>query len=258
MSVFNQHYAGQYDHFYAGKNYSDECNLIEDAIKRFASTQPKTVLDIGCGTGGHAIELARRGYRVTGVDLSQAMLDQANKKSEALDSLSKPLWLQGDARDFDAGSRFDCGIMMFAVIGYLVDNEDVLKGLRNIRRQLEPGALFICDFWYGPSVLAVKPTDRVRVFTQGVSRVIRSASTVLDIPQHSAEVTFQLWTLEGERLLGESSETHHLRYFFPQEFALMMSVAGFEMLSLTAFPSLDKPLGDDAWNAVAVARAVEA
>jgi len=256
MSVFNQHYAGQYDQFYAGKNYSSECDLIDAAIKRFAPTRPKTVLDVGCGTGGHAIELARRGYRVTGVDLSQAMLDQAAKKSMALDDIVRPTWLQGDARDFDTGSNFDLGIMMFAVIGYLVGNEDVLKGLRNIRRQLKPGALFVCDFWYGPSVLAVKPTDRVRVFAHDLGRVIRSASTVIDVARHSADVTIQLWSLDGDRLTGESSETHHLRYFFPQEFALMLSVAGFRMHSLTAFPSLDKPLGDDTWNAFAVAEAV--
>jgi SAM-dependent methyltransferase len=256
MSVFNQHYAGQYDQFYAGKDYSGECDLIEAATKRFAKTPPETVIDVGCGTGGHAIELARRGYRVTGVDLSQAMLDQAGQKSAAVDGNIRPTWLQGDVRDFDADSTFDLGIMMFAVIGYLVGNEDVLKGLRNIRRQLKPGALFVCDFWYGPSVLSVKPTDRVRVFNQGTGRVIRSASTAIDVARHSAVVTIQLWSLDGDRLTGESSETHHLRYFFPQEFALMLSVAGFRLHGLTAFPSLDKPLGDDTWNAFAVAEAV--
>jgi SAM-dependent methyltransferase len=190
------------------------------------------------------------------VDLSQSMLDQAEKKCAALADVARPTWIQGDARNFDAGASFDLGIMMFAVIGYLTDNDDVLKGLRNIRRQLRPGALFICDFWYGPSVLAVKPTDRVRVFTQGTSRVIRSASTVINVARHSADVTIQLWSLEGGRLTGESSETHHLRYFFPQEFALILSVAGFRLHGLTAFPSLDKPLGDNTWNAFAVAEAV--
>jgi SAM-dependent methyltransferase len=245
MSVFNSHYAGQYDRLYVEKNYQSECDLIDEAVLRHASATPKTLLDVGCGTGGHAIELASRGYSVTGVDLSQAMLDQAIDKTKAIDSTLRPTFLCGDARDFETGQVHDLAIMMFAVVGYLISNDDVLAGLRNIRRQLKPGALFLCDFWYGPSVLSVRPTDRV----------IRSASTIMDVVKHTADVTFKLWTLEGDRLVGETTETHRMRYFFPQEFALMLSVSGFRLRSMSAFPSLDKPLGDDSWNACIVAEA---
>ncbi len=236
MRVFNAPYAGQYDLLYAGKDYRGECDLIEAAVRRFAPDVPSSVLDIGCGTGSHAIELARRGYRVTGVDLSQSMLDQAADKASGLNASSRPAWLCGDARKFDTNALFDLGIMMFAVVGYLTTNDDVLEGLRNIRRQLKPGALFICDFWYGPSVLMVQPTDRVRVLETSNGRVIRSASTVLDVPHHTADVSFKLWALEGDRLVSETSETHHLRYFFPQEFALMLSAAGFTGGQHVGFP----------------------
>ena len=255
MSVFNSLYAGQYDQLYVDKSYKAECDLIQEAIRRHATGKPQTLLDVGCGTGAHAVELAQRGYSVTGVDLSQSMLDRAIQKAAALDAASRPRFLCGDARDFETGQSHDVAIMMFAVVGYLTSNDDVLKGLRNIRRQLVPGALFICDFWYGPSVLSVRPTDRVRVLPTAEGRVIRAASTTLDIPRHTADVTFRLWSLQGERLSGETSETHRMRYFFPQEFALMLTVAGFKLHGMSAFPSLDQPLGDDTWNAFAVAEA---
>ena len=47
-----------------------------------------------------------------------------------------------------------------------------------------------------------------------------------------------------------------MRYFFPQEFALLLSVAGFRQVALSAFPSLDKSLSEDAWNALSIAQAV--
>ena len=256
MSVFNSLYAGQYDQLYAEKSYTTECDIVVEAARRHLARAPQTILDIGCGTGAHAIELARRGYKVTGVDLSQAMLDHAQSKAAALDSSSRPDFLQGDARNFSTGRTHDLAIMMFAVVGYLTSNDDVLAGLRNIRRHLAPGALLVCDFWYGPSVLSVRPTDRVRVIDTQDGRVIRAASTALDISRHTADVTFKLWTLKEDRLANETTETHRMRYFFPQEFALFLQMAGFESTCMTAFPSLDEALSDQTWNALVVARAV--
>lgn len=256
MSVFNSLYAGQYDQLYAGKSYVAECDLVLEAARRHASMAPRTILDIGCGTGAHAIELARRGCQVAGVDLSQAMLDQARSKAEALDEAHRPNFLQGDARSFSTGRTYELAIMMFAVVGYLTSNDDVLSGLRNIRRHLTPGALFVCDFWYGPSVLSVRPTDRIREIDIEGGRVLRAASTSLDISRHTADVTFKLWTLHGNRLAGETTETHRMRYFFPQEFALFLQSAGFDLVSMTAFPSLEAPLSDQTWNALVIARAV--
>ena len=255
MNGFNVLYAEQYDRIYAEKSYGSECDLIEAAIAHHGTDRPLALLDIGCGTGGHAIELAKRQYDVTGVDLSSHMLELARAKASSLPPSRQPTWLCGDAKTFDAGRQFDMAIMMFAVVGYLTTNDDVLAGLRNVRRHLKPGAPFVCDFWYGPSVLTVRPTDRVRVLPTSGGKVIRAASTTLDIAQHTADVTINLWHLEHDKLVSETCETHRVRYFFPQEFALMLTMAGFELRSMSAFPTLDKPLADDTWNALTVANA---
>jgi SAM-dependent methyltransferase len=256
MPVFDTQYADQYDRLYSEKNYRLECDLIEAAATRFASTRPATILDIGCGTGQHAIELAARGYRLTGVDLSGAMLEHAQSKSAILPAASRPRWLQGNARHFDSGATYDMAIMMFAVVGYLTTNAQVLEGLRNIRRHLVDGGIFACDFWYGPAVLTDRPTDRVRNMPTAHSEVIRTTRTELNIADHTADVTFRLWEIQGTKLLSDTSETHRMRYFFPQEFALLLSCAGFELLQLSAFPSLDARLTDSTWNAFSVAKAV--
>lgn len=253
MTVFNSLYAEHYDQLYAAKDYGEECDLIEAALARHGGAKPGSMLDVGCGTGGHSLELARRGFRMTGVDLSPSMVDQARAKGAALPEAQQPSWLCGDARTFDAGGVFDAAIMMFAVVGYLTDNDDVMAGLTNIRRHLKPGAVFVSDFWYGPSVLFDRPTDRVRVLETDGGQVIRATNTTLNPTLHTADVSFRLWAMEGERLVSESSELHRLRYYFPQEYRFFLAQAGFEMVSISAFPTLDEPLTDDTWNAVAVA-----
>jgi SAM-dependent methyltransferase len=255
MAVFNELYADQYDLLYEAKDYATECDLVETAFAQVRSEGLKSVLDIGCGTGKHALELAKRGYEVVGVDLSKAMLAHARRSALAVADAQRPKFLHGDAKDFETGQVFESAIMMFAVIGYLVKNDDVLTALRNIRRQLKLGAPFICDFWYGPSVLAQKPEDRVRVLDLPEGQVVRATTTTLDTLAHTADVSFRLWEIGNEKKARRSQEVHRLRYFFPEEMRLMMQVAGFEMNSITAFPSLTEVPSDTTWNALVVATA---
>jgi len=60
-------YASAYDFLYQDKDYEKECDFIESIFVRY-SGNVKRVLDLGCGTGGHALILVRRGYHIVGVD----------------------------------------------------------------------------------------------------------------------------------------------------------------------------------------------
>ena len=194
MTVFNADYANRYDSLYASKDYAAECDLIEAAFAANGAS-PSTILDIGCGTGSHAIELAKRGYHCSGVDQSRAMLDIAQSKAASTELRSQPDWYCGNAVDFETGRQYDAAIMMFAVVSYLTTNEMISASLANIANQVKPGGLFICDFWYGPAVLSVRPEDRIRIIENGNSRVLRAAKTTVDSFHQTADVSFHLWTI---------------------------------------------------------------
>lgn len=254
--AFRQAYAEHYDLFYAEKDYEAECDMLEQAFRHYGKGKIRTVLDLGCGTGNHALPLAKRGYKVTGVDRSPDMLAKALSKTSWFKSRSQssPAFLQGDLRSLDLRRRFDAVLMMFAVLGYQLTNDDVLAALNTVRRHLKPGGLFIGDVWYGPAVLAIRPGDKIKVIQTEGGKVIRLASGNLNIQNHLTHVSYHILDLQGRKVLSESTESHQMRYFFPQELALFLSQSGLEMLRLSAFPSLSDEANEQSWNALLVAR----
>lgn len=255
MSVFASTYANQYDAMYADKDYKAECDLVAAAATQ-RGLQPRRLLDVGCGTGGHSLEWAGRGIDCVGIDLSPTMIELARSKAASANLPGQITWQVGDARTFEAEGTFDVATMMFAVLGYMTSNEDVIAALKNVRRHLKPGGLFAFDVWYGPAVLGVRPETRVRsIDGEGGLQTVRSASTEIDSFHHVAEVTFQLWTMQGDRYLGFTEEKHRMRYFFPQEIDLLLSMAGFGKPEIRAFPSGGVP-DDGTWNVYCTAVAL--
>lgn len=257
MTVFENAYANGYDALYQDKDYVAECDLIEAILQRAgALTTPSRILDIGCGTGGHAIELARRGHVLAGIDRSADMLDIARHKAEQLPQLiQRPRFFCADALDFDASaSPFDAALMMFAVIGYLISNDALLAALANIAKHLKPGGVFIFDCWWGPAVLTQRPSERVRMVETPTGKLLRVARTQLDTLTCVAEVRFDLLHLHATRAHTESTELHNMRYFFGPELELLFSGAGLRLERLGRFPEWETRPDDTSWNVVGIAR----
>jgi SAM-dependent methyltransferase len=253
--VFGSIYSDIYDRLYEQKDYGGECDMIETLFRTHGHSRVCTVLDLGCGTGNHAIPLSARGYGVTGIDSSEHMLALASQKSKTADlpsSASLPRFFEHDIREFCLPSSFDAAIMMFAVLGYQNSNEDVFKTLVATRKHLKKDAVFVFDVWYGPAVLTIKPSDRVLSLRDGGKRTIRTASTRLDTINHIAEVHYQVISIENSKM-RETVEKHRMRFFFPQEIRFFLSQAGFELLGLFPFGNLNAVPTDKDWNVVCVA-----
>ena len=147
--AFGAEYAASYDALYADKDYDAECDLLEGIFRR--SGRPVgTVLDLGCGTGAHAVRLAQRGFEVVGVDLSDGMLEAARRRAEQSGS-NTVSFVRGDIRSIRLDRQFDAVICMFAVLGYQTTDEDA-RLIETVRTHLAPGGSFVFDVWYGPAV----------------------------------------------------------------------------------------------------------
>jgi SAM-dependent methyltransferase len=110
-----------------------------------------SVLDLCCGPGRHSLELARRGFRVTGVDRTAAYLDRA--RSAALAEGLSVEFVLADARDFTRPGAFDLAINLYTSFGYFEDPEDDPKVARALFDSLRPGGKLVMEMM-GKEVLA--------------------------------------------------------------------------------------------------------
>jgi SAM-dependent methyltransferase len=250
-AVFGSGYATSYDLLYADKDYASECDLIERLIRRYGLKPTRTILDLGCGTGNHSLPLAERGYVVVGVDRSDAMLRQLRSKTR-----TDATFQTGDIRSIDLGKQFDCALMMFAVLGYQLENADILSTLENARRHLLPGGILIFDVWYGPAVLHLRPSERAKVIPTEGGQLVRFASGNLDVLRQVCTVNYQVWRIQDDHVIARVDESHQMRYFFPMEIALLLKSTGFNALRLGAFPESDRDPDENTWNIVVVAQAI--
>jgi SAM-dependent methyltransferase len=101
---------------------------------------PRDVLDLGCGTGRVAIRLARRGHRVTGIDLDATFLDEVNRRAAAwkVDVTT----LAGDARSFVLGQRFDVVLAPMQLVQLFAGSAERIDMLNAVAAHLRPGGVF--------------------------------------------------------------------------------------------------------------------
>jgi 2-polyprenyl-3-methyl-5-hydroxy-6-metoxy-1,4-benzoquinol methylase len=109
------------------------------------------ILDLACGPGRHTLELARRGFRVTGVDRTAAYLERA--REQAAEEELEIEFVQADMREFRRPDAFDAAVNLFTSFGFFEHAADDLQVVRNLYDSLKPGGRLLMEM-SGKEVLA--------------------------------------------------------------------------------------------------------
>ncbi len=127
------------------RSFTEERAASETAfVERALGLKPGAeVLDLCCGHGRHAVLLAKRGLLVTGLDLSQELLDLA-RQAAATERVQLAL-VRSDMRDIPFAGRFDAIINMFTAFGYLESEDEDKKVLAAVHKALKPGGRLLMD-----------------------------------------------------------------------------------------------------------------
>lgn len=254
MSTFAS-YASYYDLLYQDKDYAAEAAFIRGLMQTFCPDADR-VLDLGCGTGTHARHLAASGLSVCGVDGSSSMVECALSNHASLpgDSRRKLTFLQGDIRDLRLGERFDCVLSLFHVMSYMTTNADLQRAFQTVRHHLATGGVCFFDCWYGPAVLHLQPSVRVKELENEDFSILRIAEPTMRPNENAVDVNYTLWIKNRTGGAVETvRETHRMRYLFRPEIDSLAEQAGLHILEAREWMTGREP-GLDTWGVYFVAQ----
>lgn len=251
MEAF-QDYAYYYNAFYQDKDYEAESRQVDTLLKRYGRNVRK-IINYGCGTGRHDIELVRLGYDCTGIDMSPLMIDIAKENSRNMNVDID--FSVADIRSYEPKDKYDAVISLFHVMSYQNSNEDILAAFRGARKALDDGGLFLFDVWYGPGVLSDKPAVRVKEIEDAQNRLVRIAKPIMHDKTNVVDVCYEVLVINRETGVTKMiEEVHHMRYFFRTEIEYYLREAGFELIDNLDYQMLSET-SYDSWTGYFVARA---
>jgi 2-polyprenyl-3-methyl-5-hydroxy-6-metoxy-1,4-benzoquinol methylase len=218
-----ENYAEKYDNEVFTQGTIGECDFIEKEIN---FNKALTILDIGCGTGRHAIELSKRGYSVTGIDLSESQLKQAKLKADR-ENLNIVFQKQ-DARNLHFSNEFDLAIMLCEGGFSLMETDDMnFQILQNAANALKSNGKLIFTTLNGLFPLF----HSVKEFID--SQIEEDAAT------YSSHNSFDLMTFRDHNIthiVDDFGNTKELacneRYYVPSEITWLLKSLNFKTIDL--------------------------
>ncbi len=217
-----ENYGMKYDRESFVQGTMGECDFIEEEINY---DQTRRILDIGCGTGRHSIELAKRDYQVTGIDLSESQLKRAKEKASA-QNVSVNFERQ-DARKLTFVNEFDLVIMLCEGAFPLMETDEMnFQILRNAATALKPQGKLIFTTLNGlfPLFHSVKEFC-AEAAKEGNATYSNNSFDLMTFRERSI--------IEIEDDLGKRKELEcNERYYVPSEITWLLKTLNFKTIDI--------------------------
>jgi SAM-dependent methyltransferase len=181
-----QHFFDAHAESYDQNGFTSNTSAEVDFILTLYPISPKSrILDVGCGTGRHAVEFGKRGYQVTGIDLSEKMLEVARQKARLADVSVE--WIHADATEFSTTKEYDLAVCLCeGAVGLIEKGEDAEEHdgaiFRNIWKSLKPNAPFVLTALNGYSTIRQMKDEFIAEGRFDPDTMVSNYEDQLDLP----------------------------------------------------------------------------
>lgn len=235
MSAYNA-FAAVYDRLMEDMPYDKWLQFAEQIWARYG--KPQHVVDLGCGTGTIALQLARRGYDVTGIDLSENMLQMAaGKEQQELAAAGQAgiantvQWLRQNMSQWHTEQLADSVISFCDCLNYVIDEDQLLAALQATYDGLKPGGSFVFD---------VHPVSRFEQYAEQAPFVYDEGGIAYlwtsdyDEDEHMIEHQLAIFVAEQDGRYRRIDELHVQRAYHPMWLQGALREIGFSEIHIFA------------------------
>lgn len=224
-----EQFAFIYDKLMEEVPYDQWVTFVEKIKEQyFPSQRSFSILDVACGTGELSVQFAKKGWDVTGVDLSEDMLAIANEKaSEA--QIPIPFFQQNMA-ELQGFEQQDCIVIFLDSINYLQSEQEVIQTFSSVYDQLKEGGIFLFDVHSAYKINEVFASSTFTLVEDEVSYIWNSFKGEYD---NSVEHELTFFVLDEETDQYERMDELHKQRTYPMEhYQAWLQEAGFSVLSI--------------------------
>ena len=205
--------AQRYDLVMGAYASGDQLNFYRRQVARYG----EPVLELACGSGRFTIPLAKEGVNITGMDISDDMLDLA--KLKASERGTNVRFLQGDMRNFDLGEKFKFILIPAQSLSHLHTREDVEKCFSCVRHHLADEGWFLIELFNSSVTMLARESGRRYPIGQYIDPIAGSQVSVTEEVRYdsASQVNHIQWFFQNEGSDKETVLSLEMRQFFPQE-----------------------------------------
>jgi SAM-dependent methyltransferase len=211
----------------AHRDIENDISLVRSYLH---GIQSPSLLDLGCGTGEHLVQLSRFGVKCVGLDSSEDMLKIARQRSS-----SKIEYITGDLTDFDYYDDFDMIISLFGSLNYLLDDREIDTAMWNTWRALKQGGIGLFEIWssYPIDEINSKDMDHVSTTSCGDLTIKRNRGfTRMDHPDKTVVEVNYRYEINSGSSTEFIEDRHVMRAFSKDEISRFMEENGLSILSI--------------------------
>ena len=234
MSAYET-FASVYDIFMEQVEYDQWLNHIHALWDKYG-LQPKTIIDLGCGTGSIALPLAKEGYDVIGVDLSPEMLTEADHK--AMEEGVSIRFACQDMTELELGEEADCILSLCDSMNYLTEEGQLEDAFRSIAQHMKKESLFLFDM---NTEYKFKEVLGQNVFGSAEEHAAYIWENDYDEEEKINEYYVSFFIENEEGLYERIEEFHYERAYSMEEIEEGLQAAGMELVEVMDGYSFDAP-----------------